>query len=194
MFKLKSKKLLCSVLLLFASSCWAEKADREKPMHLEADQVVVDDARQVSTFTGKVQLSQGTMLMRGDKIVVTQDKAGNQHVTITGSLASFRQKREGLDEFVESYAQRIEYDTNAQVVDLYEQAQMKRDLDDVRGEHITYSTVTEIFKVFSGQSPVGTTIPPKRVHAVLQPKKDKQKASTSSALPIRPSPDLSRTE
>jgi lipopolysaccharide export system protein LptA len=194
MFKLKNKKLLCGVLLLLASPCWAEKADREKPMHVEADQVVVDDAKQISVFTGNVQLSQGTMLMRGDKVVVTQDKAGNQHVTVTGNLASFRQKREGLEEYVEGYGQRIEHDTAAQVVDFYEQAQMKRELDDVRGEHITYSTVTEVFKVFSGTSPVGTTALPKRVHAVLQPKKDKQKTATPSALPIRPSPDLSRTE
>jgi lipopolysaccharide export system protein LptA len=159
-------------------------------MHLEADQVVVDDTKQISTFTGKVQLSQGTMLMHGDKIIVTQDTAGNQHITITGDTAHFRQKREGLEEYVESDAQRIEYDTRAEVVDFYGNAQMKRELDDVRGEHIRYNLKTEIFQVNSGITAPNAL--PKRVRAVLQPKKDKVK--TPAALPIRSSPALSPTE
>lgn len=162
-------------------------------MHLDADQVVIDDAKQISTFTGNVQLIQGTMLIRGDKIVITQDKEGNKHATTTGHTASFRQKREGLDEYVESYALRIEYDTKAETVDFYEQAQMKRELDDVRGEHITYSTKTEIFQVNSGVSS-NINVPPKRVHAVLQPKKDKEKTPAPSALPIRTSPHISPQE
>lgn len=187
--------LLPTFLLLWAPACFAERADRDKPVHLEADQVLIDDAQQVSTFTGNVKLTQGTMLIRGDRIVVVQDEEGFKHGTAYGNTASFRQKREGLDEYVEGYGERIEYDTRAETVDFYVQARIRRDLDEVRGEHITYSAKTEIFQVDSGGAG-SEKEPPKRVRAVLQPK-PKQGAAASSvpdALPIKPSETLPPTD
>lgn len=191
MYPAKNKFLLAFMLLLCVPACFAERADRDKPLHLEADQVLVDDAQQISTFTGNVNLTQGTMVIRGDKIVVVQDKEGFKHGTAYGNTASFRQKREGLDEYVDGYGERIEYDTRAETVDFYVRARLKRELDEVRGEHITYSQKTEIFHVNSGGvNPENE--PPKRVRAILQPK-PKQGATPPSApdtLPIKPSETL----
>lgn len=180
MYQAKNKFLLAGLLLLCTPACFAERADRNKPLHLESDQVVLDDASKISTFTGNVQLTQGTMLIRGDKIVVMQDKDGFKHGTVYGNTATFLQKREGLDEYVEGNGERIEYDTRADVVDFYEQARVKRGLDEVRGEHITYNIKTEIFQVNSGGTSSAET-PPKRVRAVLQPK-----PKTGSTAPSGP--------
>src|SRR3990170_814448 len=182
-----NKLLLAALLLLCVPACFAERADRDKPIHLEADQVRIDDAQQISTFTGNVKLSQGTLLIRGDKIVVTQDKDGFKHGTAYGNTASFRQKREGLDEYVEGYGERIEYDTRAETVDFYVRARLKRDLDEVLGEHIAYSAKTEIFQVNGGASTESS--PPKRVRAVLQPNPKEETAlpPASDGLPITPS-------
>lgn len=174
-------------LLLWAPASFAERADRDKPVHLEADRVVIDDARQTSTFTGNVKLSQGTMLMRGDKIVVVQDKQGFKHGTAFGQTASFRQKREGLDEYVEGYGERIEYDTRAETVDFFGQARLKRNLDEMRGEHITYNAKTEIFQVNSGGGAGSENTPPQRVHAILQPKhKEEVSPAAPDNLPVTP--------
>src|SRR5690606_26420597 len=82
-----------SILLLLApASALAEKADREKPINLEADRVTVDDARQISTFTGRVVLTQGTLVIRGDRMEVRQDEQGFNSGTTWGNLAYFRQK------------------------------------------------------------------------------------------------------
>ncbi|HEX5337376.1 MAG TPA: lipopolysaccharide transport periplasmic protein LptA [Gallionella sp.] len=192
--KLPLAPLLACILLLCAPLCRAEHADRDKPLHIESDQMQMDDAQQISTFTGNVQLTQGTLLIRGDKLVVTQDKEGYKHGTAYGHTASYRQKREGLDEYVEGYGERIEYDTRAETVDFYVQARVKRDQDDVRGEHITYSQKTDIFQVFSGATPANAA--PKRVRAVLQPK-PKDGAAPPPApegLPIKPSKTLSPSE
>lgn len=180
-------------LLLRAPACFAERADRDKPIHMEADQLMIDDARQISTFIGNVKLSQGTLLIRGDRIVVIQDKDGFKRGTAFGQTASFRQKREGLDEYVEGYGERIEYDTRTETVDFFVQARLRRELDEVRGEHITYNAKTEIFQVNSGA--VSGDEPPKRVHAVLQPRprEDAPPAMPSGApdgLPIVPSETL----
>lgn len=184
------RPLLLAIIFFYTPTSFAERADRDKPMYLESDQMLVDDAQQISTFTGNVNLTQGTMLIRGDKIVVVQDKEGFKHGTAYGNTASFRQKREGLDEYVDGYGERIEYDTRAETVDFYVRARLKRELDEVRGEHITYSQKTEIFHVNSGASQEKGA--PKRVRAILQPK-PKQGATPPSApdtLPIKSSETL----
>jgi lipopolysaccharide export system protein LptA len=195
MSRLASNAALFGLLLLAWSGLLrAENADRDKPIHLESDRVTIDDLQQLSVFEGKVHLTQGTLAISADKIVVTQDKRGYKHCTATGNTASFRQKREGTEEYVEGYGERIEYDTRAGTVDFFGQARVKRGLDDVQGDHIAYSTRTEVFQV-SGD-PDHPDGPNKgRVHAVIQPK-SKETAATAppngAPLAIQPSPTLTK--
>ena len=194
--------LLCTALSCHAQASYAERADRNKTMHLDANQVSVDDANQVSTFEGNVIFSQGTMTIRGDKIVVTQSKDGFTNGTATGQPASFRQKREGSEEYTEGYGERIEYDTKNETLNLFGQAYIKRGEDEVRGEHIMYSSRTEIFQV-SGTSgkqmdasgkPVDA--PGKgRVRAIIQPKnRDGATGPATEPLSIKPAGKLARPE
>lgn len=176
--------LLPAFLLVWAPACSAERADRDLPINLEADQVLIDDAQQTSTFTGNVRLSQGTLLIRGDKIVVIQDKDGFKHATAYGKTAEFRQKRDGVDGYVEGYGERIEYDTQGETLNLYKQARLRRDQDEVRGEHITYSGKTDIFQVNGSSASSGDT-PPQRVRAVLQPK-SKEGTAPQNKPPVAP--------
>ena len=183
--------LLC--LVLVCSPSHAERADRDKPVHLESDQASVDDAKQISTFNGKVLLTQGTMTIHGDKLVVVQDKNGFSHGTATGRLASFRQKREGLDEYVEGYGERIEYDSLNETVDFFGQARITRNQDEVRGDHITYNSKTEIFQVHSASNQSANAPHTGRVHATLQPKAalSEPDPAPNEVLPIKPSDTLS---
>lgn len=187
----KSWPLLVAALLACAPlAAHAEKADREKPVNLEADRVTIDDAKQVATFEGNVVLSQGTLQIRGDKMVVRQDAEGFQFGVATGNLASFRQKREGYDEYIEGFAERIEYDGKAERVQMFNRAAMKRGLDEVRGNYISYDATTEFFRVTGGGKQAATANNPEgRVRAVIQPK---PKATPPPGAPVtlQPLPDL----
>lgn len=191
MYRTNHKLLLATFLLFWAPSCFAERADRDETMHLEADQVIMDDAKQISTFTGNVRLSQGTLRIRGDKIVVVQGKDGFNHATTYGNTAELRQKREGLDEYVEGYGKRIDYDMRTGTLDFHEKARFKRNLDEVSGDHITYNTKTEIFQVNGSDASSGNG-PRQRVRAVLQPKPKEGMASPSApgTLPVTPGTTL----
>jgi lipopolysaccharide export system protein LptA len=182
------------LFLAWSGLLHAENADRNKPIHLESDRVFIDDLRQISVFEGKVQLTQGTLSIQAEKIVVTQDDQGYKHCTATGRTASFRQKHEGSDDYVEGYGERIEYDTRAETVDFYGQARVKREQDDVHGDHISYSTRTEVFQV-SGDPDQADGPNRGRVHAVIQPR-SKEPAGGSppkdAPLAIQPSPTLSK--
>ena len=199
---LRCAALLCMVLACHVPASYADRADRDKTMHLDANQVSVDDANQISTFEGNVQFVQGTMIIRGDKIVVTQSKDGFTHGTATGQPASFRQKREGSDEYAEGYGERIEYDTKSETLHLLGQAHMKRGLDEVYGEHITYSSKTEVFQVngASGKQMDASGKPvyandKGRVRAIIQPKNRSAVADPAAEpLSIKPEGELAQPE
>lgn len=179
--------LLCLVLSSHAGLSFAERADRDKPMLMEADRVTVDDPGQTSTFEGNVQMRQGTMLIEAGKIVVIQDKQGFSHMTATGQPAHFRQKRDGVNEYAEGFGERIEYDTNTEVANFYGQARVKRDGDDVRGEHIIYNTKSGVFQVFGSNSQTPKTAGKGRVTIVIQPKdKTKESAPDAQTPPVNP--------
>ncbi|MFN9155273.1 MAG: LptA/OstA family protein, partial [bacterium] len=61
--------MLALLLCLTAQPAAAEKGDRDKPINIEADRVQVDDAKQESVFTGNVQITQGTLIIRGDRVI-----------------------------------------------------------------------------------------------------------------------------
>jgi hypothetical protein len=54
---------LYCLIALFANSAWAEKADKDKPIEIEADTVTVNDAKKISVYTGNVIVTQGTFFM-----------------------------------------------------------------------------------------------------------------------------------
>ncbi|MDR2991262.1 MAG: lipopolysaccharide transport periplasmic protein LptA [Burkholderiaceae bacterium] len=193
-----------------ACAAWAEKADRDRPMHIEADAMRYEDARngqpQTATFTGHVVVTKGTIVMRGDKLVVHQDAAGNQSGVMTpapGQRAFFRQKRDGVDEFIEGEADRMEYDGKADTVHLIGNAEMRRLAgatlaDDVKGDLIVYNDNTEVYTVdrAPASAPGGK---PGRVRATLVPQNtasgagratgsktgQKSGSPTNAAVPLR---------
>ncbi len=164
--------ILISLLLgLFNQAALAEKADRDKPIEIEADTVTSNDAKKTSIYSGNVLLTQGTLRIKGDKLVVREDSAGFQHGTSYGNPTTFRQKREGKDEYIEGSGQRIEYDGRMDKVQLFTKAWVKRGNDIVHGDYIMYDANAEYSEVIGGGPKAATPATPGgRVKAIIQPK------------------------
>ncbi len=176
--------------LCFSLHAFAEAADRDKPIELEADTVTVNDAKKISTYSGTVILTQGTLVIRADKLIVHEDSEGFQHSTSTGNPTTFKQKREGKNEYMEGSAQRIEYDGRMDKVQLFTRAWVKRGEDIIRGDYISYDANAEYAEVLGGvksESNAGSG----RVKAIIQPK------NRPSAAPVAPKaeapPTVTRT-
>jgi lipopolysaccharide export system protein LptA len=175
------RAVICAALCLPGWTL-AERADREKPVNLEADRMDLDDAKKEATFTGNVTLTQGTLVIKGDRIIVKQDADGFQYGIAYGKPAQFKQKREGVDEYIEGYGERLEYDGKADKVQMFTNARVLRGGDEVRGDYISYNAVTEYYQVIGGgKSSAAPGDPRGRVHAVIQPK-------PPAAPPTGPSP------
>jgi len=168
----------------------AERADRDKPVNIESDRMNADDAKKTAVFEGRVVLTQGTLLIRADRLTIRQDSEGFQSAVAVGRPATFRQKREGLVEYIDGEAERIEYDGRADRVQLFNGARVRRDGgDDVRGSYISYDSKTEFFSVQSAKdaSPQSRD---GRVRAVIMPKKKDGAATVAPGAPGAPAAPL----
>jgi lipopolysaccharide export system protein LptA len=202
-FTLCSRSSLAIVALLLAGlggmgAALAEKTDRNQPMNAEADALRYDDARQTSVFTGNVVITKGSIVIRGAQVEVKQDAQGNQFGTITGNPAFFRQKRDGVDEFIEGTAQRIEYDSRADTVRFVGNAVLRRLKgtavnDETAGAVIAYNNATDVFTVDGGAANRTAANPTGRVRAMLTPvPKDGDAAASppETPAPLKPSGQL----
>jgi lipopolysaccharide export system protein LptA len=168
----------------------AERADRQQPMVVEADREgTIDTQRGVTVFNGNALISQGTMLIRAERIEV-RDPPGGPRTALAlgapGQLASFRQKRDGVDEHVQAQAERIEYDGGADTLTFIGQAALRRlrggvVVDETLGARITWNSRTETLAVEGGAPSAAN--PSGRVRAVFSP----SPAQAASAVPVAPS-------
>ena len=173
-----------TVLALAAATgpAHAEKADRTKPMSVTSggeNPDVVDLKKHSAVFTGNVVITQGTLEIHADRVEVSQDPDGNQLGFAFGSAAkpaTFRQKRDGVDEYSEGDAAKIEYDSAANRVRFVGAAHLRMlrgtvVTDQANAALITYDTATDTIKLGSGEpGTAAASAPGGRTTVIFTPK------------------------
>ena len=196
-----STLLLALSFLLITGPALAEKADSSKPMNVEADALRYDDLHQTSVFTGNVVVTKGTITIRGARVDVRQDPDGYQYAKVTaapGKLAFYRQKRDGVDEYIEGESDVIDYDGKTDTVKFIGHAQLRRYVgtalnDETSGALITYDNVTDVFTVDGTVRPApvaGGAATRTRVRAMLTPRAAASAAASSANPGAAPAPTL----
>ena len=195
--------LAALALALASVSALAEKADRAKPLNYEADSGECDDLKQVCVLVGNVVLTKGTMRAAGERVQVRKDPEGYQSgviIAAPGKLASFRQRRDGskpeAEEFIEGYAERIEYDERQDTVKLITRARVRLlenevQRDELRGDAITYDQRNAQYFVTGGKPSADPNNPDGRVRGTIAPRTDAPEApKPGSKANLTPSKDL----
>lgn len=195
--------LLALVLICCATPASAEKADRNKPLQYEANSGECDDLKQVCTLVGDVVLTKGTMRATGERVQIRKDPEGYQYgviIAAPGKLAAFRQRRDGskpgTEEFVEGYAERIEYDERDDTVKLTTRARVRLlenevQRDELRGDAITYDQRNAKYFVSGGKPSADPNNPDGRVRGTIAPRADSSDdAKAGSKAALAPSRDL----
>ncbi len=180
-------------------SAWAERADRTKDLVYTADALRYDDLKQVTVLSGNVQINRGSIIIRAARIELKKDAEGYQSANAmaeAGKRVFFRQKREGVDEFVEAEAELIEYNDRQDTVQFSRNAVLRRFRgavlsDETLGSVIVYDNKTESFSVDSPVSVPGSAVPGGRVRGVLSPRNtEPAPPSASGPANLRASPAL----
>lgn len=209
------KKILIFTLLcthwLTVGVAWAEIADRTSPTHIEADHMQHDDVKKITTATGRVIITKGSIVVRADAVTVRQDAQGNQFITAKAQpkhVVYMRQKREGLNEYIEARARTIERDEKNLIARLIGNASMQRlvgdtIMDSIRGDTLIYNEATETYQAQASTSNTKTNaqgIPTGRVRATIGARTPvantpaaAPSANHSRRIPLQSSPSI-RTE
>lgn len=187
--RLSAALLWGGALALASAPALAEKADRFKELTVEADASSSGDLlNQVFIFNGNVVVTKGTMIIRAARIEVRESPDGYRSAVATGSPAqhaTFRQKRDAPDEWIEGDAERLEYDGKSDVIRFVKNATVRRlrganAADELTGNLVTYDSATEVFNV-SGGAQATAANPGGRVRAVLAPKEGSAAAAEAKA-------------
>ncbi len=153
----------------------ALESDKNKPTTIDANQMTYNEKSSVNVFTGNVLLTRGSLVIRGDKLTLTEAKDGTQHAKVEGSPARFKQQRDSAnpaDELlINGTGNVIEFDGTKSVVTLTGQASIQKSTngqltESITGSKITYEQNTEFLNVVGNPNSSGKT----RVQAVIKPK------------------------
>jgi lipopolysaccharide export system protein LptA len=162
----------CTAALL-APAASAEQADRGKPIHFSAEQPAeVDFDKRVGTLRGNVVITQGTMTIHADRIDFKQNADNSLSATAYGNPITFRQKKDGSDEYYEGYAQRAVYDGQTETLQLFDNALLKQGKDEIRSNYISYNSATNVFRSEGRPNAPGGEGPGARVQGVFEPRSD----------------------
>lgn len=156
-------------LMLVLNTASAEKADRTKPVNIQADSCQVDQQSQTSVCHGNVIVTQGTMEMHSEHMTVRQDAEGNQYAQAEGRPVKYKEKMDNSPDWAEAEALRADYNGKTGLLKLMDKAMVKRGQDVTTGNVLTYNLNTGVFNAEAG----GAT-PDKaggRVHITLNPRK-----------------------
>ena len=180
--------LLC-VGSLGAPQAVAEKADREKPIFYQGDTGGANLGSKDGELTGNVVITQGTLTIHADRIVFHQNSDNSLSAVAYGNPVSFREKRDGVDEYYEGYAQRAVYDGTKRFLELFDRALLKKTNDEIRSNYISYDAGAEVFKAEGrpdsrpagdGETPLGP-----RVRGVFQPQPKDDKNPKDGKTPAK---------
>ena len=186
---------LIAAALVAHAPAQAEKADRGKPMVIESDadkSATVDLKSKLTVISGNVVITQGTLLIKADRVEFREDAPGRYHANARGTgdrPATFRQKRDRVDEFVEAEAQRVEYDGAGEKVRFVGDAKLRvvrssGPPDEASAAVITYDQRSDTI-VFEGGPPASAGSAPGRARLIFIPRG----ADAAASEPAKVSPE-----
>ncbi len=172
----KPRRPLQALLLLAATYCtslnsFALPDDVNQPVRIEADSAVRDESRGQTIYSGDVKISQGSLVISADSIVILEVDSELSSIVANGEPATLSQQLNIEGERVYASAQKIEYNVTTAAVELQDQAQLTQGGSKISSQQITYNVRDQIINAQSAGtgSRVEMVIPAK---VIAQPDSD----------------------
>ncbi len=158
--------LLCAWMLMTpASPLFALTADREQPIHINADRMVAEEAKGYSHYIGNVRMTQGSLKIDADEVYIYVVDGELDKLIIIGEPAKLQQLPDNSTEIVYSRAKRMEYFASTDRLFLMKEAEVWQGANRFSGEHIEYDTRNSRVSANSQGKEAG------RIRAIIIPKK-----------------------
>ncbi len=171
------QKILLTVLLATSTGfsslpVYALSTDKDQAIEIEADAAELDDQKGVTVYKGNVIVTQGSIKMTGEKMVVNYNQDQElDSVVVEGHPATYKQLPDNSDVYDEAEALHMEYHNNKNLVILTDNAIVKQKDLRFSGARIEYDTVRSQIKA-KGKSESGESSEDGgRVKITIKPKK-----------------------
>lgn len=127
-------------LLLLSSLATALPNDREQPIALAADNATFNEKTGIATYTGNVEIKQGSLLIKAEQISATTDKEGKiLTVVATGKPAHMQQQPSLEKGIATAQAEEITYQARDGLIVLKRNAKLEQDGSSFKSLEIMYS-------------------------------------------------------
>lgn len=150
----RSTLCLCLALLavlLLSNSAHARKSDFTKPIDVNADRSEFDEKAGVQVLIGNVEIIQGTMLIKADRISISLDE-NNQLNTIEGSGSPIQFKQENeAGEPVTGQANSIKYNAKNGSLVLAGNATLTQPRQRLQSERIVFNSTEQKVSAEGGE-------------------------------------------
>ncbi|MGP9797915.1 lipopolysaccharide transport periplasmic protein LptA [Halomonas sp. 86] len=138
----------------------------QAPIEVEADQLDLDQRAGTAVYSGDVNIRQGSMQLRGDRVEIIRNDAGELSRAIaTGERAYLRNQLDDQDTPMEGWARRVVYHVAERRVELIDQAELTQAGDQFTGGRLEYFIDREVVQARSDAN--GSE--PQRIRMTLQP-------------------------
>jgi lipopolysaccharide export system protein LptA len=172
----------CAVILLAShGAALALPADSRQPIEIEAQKLVMDQQNGVSTYSGGVTLTQGSIRIEAEQLLVHTRDGKFDRLEAFGSdtlQASFRQQLANGQE-TRGSAGHIQYSAAESRLTLQQQAQLRQSGNRIQSDRIDYNTASN--SLLAGQQ--NPAQGQQRVRIVIEPGEDRPKPSTEQKQP-----------
>ncbi|AAU38322.1 MULTISPECIES: lipopolysaccharide transport periplasmic protein LptA [Basfia] len=162
-----NKILLTSALVMTSLSAFALKDDTNQPINIVSDNQSLDMEKSIVTFTDNVVITQGSILIKANKVIITRPPEGSKQketVEAFGNPVTFHQM---LDDGkpADGKANRVHYDLGKEFLTLTGNAQLKQLDSTIDGDVITYDVNKQQLKASStAKSRVKTVLIPSQLN------------------------------
>lgn len=164
--KLSLQKLALIASLAGTCSVWALPSDKNDTIRGSADNLTVDQKNGVATYTGSVEIRQGSLIINADSIIIhTNAEGGVEKMIASGKPAKFQQQPEEMQGIVTAAAKQITYTPNNEHLLLVEDASVEQNGAVMSGPYIDYDLVKEVMKAEGSTKGEG-----QRIEIIIPPK------------------------
>ena len=159
---LRTTLLACCLIGVSINAAQALPSDQNQPVSLEADRATYNEGTGITTYTGNVLITQGSIRIEADSIVVNlTSNRGIKDATAKGRPARFQQQISTDKGVARGEGQSVVYDAQAGLVILTGNALLTQDGARFSGNSIRYSiTQGDVEAQGSSQNRVKIVIPP----------------------------------
>lgn len=163
---IKSLKVLPLLVSILCSSALALPDDKHETIRGSADNLTVDQKNGVATYTGSVEIRQGSLVINADSIIIhTTADGGVEKMIASGSPAKFKQQPEIDQSIVTASAKKITYTPNNEHLLLVEDASVEQNGAVMSGPYIDYDLIKEVMKAEGNNKGEG-----QRIEIIIPPK------------------------